>query len=152
MVSTGSISLLLGIWAKVIPVGSWEPHTSVALGLSSGYPQFPISHCYIFRFNFLTLCTSLLFLPYWIQPSSFPSPSSLPGFFFPLSQVIILFLLLSVEASVLWSSFLSFIWSVSCIMGIMSFWANIYLSVKGNAKTKKMKQRLKERPSRDHPT
>ena len=29
------------------------------LGLSVGYPQFPISHCYTPPFNFLTLCTSL---------------------------------------------------------------------------------------------
>jgi hypothetical protein len=34
------------------------------------------------------------------------------------------------EASTLWSSFfLSFIWSVNCILGIQNFWANIHLSV-----------------------
>jgi hypothetical protein len=33
------------------------------LGLFSGYPEFPIPHCYIFLFNFPTLYTSLLSLP-----------------------------------------------------------------------------------------
>jgi hypothetical protein len=34
------------------------------------------------------------------------------------------------ESSTLWSSFfLSFMWSVNCILGIQSFWANIHLSV-----------------------
>ena len=34
------------------------------------------------------------------------------------------------EVSILWSScFLSFIWSVNCILGILNFWANIHLSV-----------------------
>ena len=32
MVSTGSISPLLGILAKVIPIGSWEPLASLASG------------------------------------------------------------------------------------------------------------------------
>jgi hypothetical protein len=45
--------------------------------------------------------------------------------------VIILFPLLSrIEASTLWSSFfMSFIWSVRCILGILSFMPNIHLSV-----------------------
>jgi hypothetical protein len=45
--------------------------------------------------------------------------------------MIILFPHLSgTEASTLWPSFLlSFIWSVSYIVGILSFWANIHLSV-----------------------
>jgi hypothetical protein len=45
--------------------------------------------------------------------------------------VIILSPLLSrTEASTLWFSFfLSFTWSVNCILGIPSFWANIHLSV-----------------------
>ena len=39
------------------------------LGLSGGYPQFPIPHCYTPLFNFLTLCTS---------PPSPPIPDSSP--------------------------------------------------------------------------
>ena len=35
-------------------LGPWH------LGLSSGYPQFPIPHCYTPLFKFLTLCTSPL--------------------------------------------------------------------------------------------
>jgi hypothetical protein len=39
-------------------------------------------------------------------------------------------LLISTEASTLWSSFfLGFIWSVNWILGIPNFWANIHLSV-----------------------
>jgi hypothetical protein len=35
------------------------------------------------------------------------------------------------EISTLWSSlFLSFMWSVNCILSILSFWANIHLSVR----------------------
>jgi hypothetical protein len=33
------------------------------------------------------------------------------------------------EATRLWSSFLSSMWSVNCTLGIPSFWANIYLTV-----------------------
>jgi hypothetical protein len=40
------------------------------LGLSSGYPQFPIHHLYIALFNFLTLCTSP-------QSPSTPNPAPL---------------------------------------------------------------------------
>jgi hypothetical protein len=47
---------------------------------------------------------------------------------FPM--IILLPLLSRIEAYTLWSSlFLSFMWSVSCSMGILSFWANIHLSV-----------------------
>ena len=39
-------------------------------------------------------------------------------------------LLRRTKASTLWSSFfLSFMWSVNCILGILSFWANIHLLV-----------------------
>ena len=34
------------------------------------------------------------------------------------------------KAPTFWSSFLSFMWSVNCILGIQSFWANIHLSVR----------------------
>jgi hypothetical protein len=40
-------------------------------------------------------------------------------------------LLRRIEVFTLWSSFLSFMWFVNCILGIPSFWAraNIHLSV-----------------------
>jgi hypothetical protein len=39
-------------------------------------------------------------------------------------------LLRRTRVSILWSSFfLSFMWSVNCILGVMSFWANIHLPV-----------------------
>jgi len=61
------------------------------LGLSGGYPQFCIPHCYTILFNFLTLCTS---------PLSPPTPDFVPTFPFhllspilslPLPPLIILF-------------------------------------------------------------
>ena len=46
------------------------------------------------------------------------------------SMVILFPLLRRIEVSTLWSSFfLSFMWFVNCILGILSFWANIHLSV-----------------------
>jgi hypothetical protein len=43
---------------------------------------------------------------------------------------ILLPLLRRTKVSILWSSFfLSFIWSVNCILGTPSFWTNIHLSV-----------------------
>jgi hypothetical protein len=43
----------------------------------------------------------------------------------------LLTLLSKIEAPSLWSSFLlSFIWFVSCILGILSLWANIHLLVR----------------------
>jgi hypothetical protein len=38
-------------------------------------------------------------------------------------------LLRRIEVYTLWSSFLSFMCFAHCILGILSFWANIYLSV-----------------------
>jgi hypothetical protein len=38
-------------------------------------------------------------------------------------------LLRRIKVSTLWSSFLSFMCFANCILGILSFWANIYLSV-----------------------
>jgi hypothetical protein len=39
-------------------------------------------------------------------------------------------LLRRTEVSTVWFSFfLTFMWSVNCILGILSFWANIHLSV-----------------------
>ena len=59
-----------------------------------------------------------------------PSVSA-PHFVSVTPSMGILFpLLRRIEVSTLWSSFfLSFMWSVNCILGILSFWANIHLSV-----------------------
>jgi hypothetical protein len=103
------------------------------LAFFGGYPQFPIPHCYTPLFNFLTLCTSPPSPPI---PHPVPLFPPLPLFFLPspshpLPPMVILCPLLGrTEASTLWSSFfLSFIWSVSCIMGIPSFLSKIHLSV-----------------------
>ena len=79
MVSTDSPSPLLGISANLTPVGSWEPLTFLASETSfyGGYPQFPIPHCYIPLFNFLTLCISPT-SPLILDPVSPLSPSSYP--------------------------------------------------------------------------
>jgi len=118
---------------KVATTGSplcwvfWLSH----LGRSSGYPHFPIPHCYIFLFK----VNPLYFFP---APSNtwschpFSSPCYLhPRSPFPLPPLIILFLLLCrTEAATLWSSFfLSFMWFVNCILDIPNLWTNIYLSV-----------------------
>ena len=67
------------------PLGYDSLLLSWHLGLSSGYPQFPISHCYTPLFNFLTLCTSTL-SPLASDPAQLlPSPFSLPPKFFPPS-------------------------------------------------------------------
>ena len=118
----GVFQLMSSLWGPGRLLLSWH------LGLSGCYPQFPIPHCYTPLFNFLTLCTSPPSPPI---PDS-PFPSSLPPKFLPLLlPLIILFPLLSrTEASTLWSSFLlSFMWSVSCIMGIPCSLPNIHLSV-----------------------
>ena len=104
------------------------------LGLSSGYSQLSIPHCHISLFIFLTLRTSLLTFQYLILsplPFFHLPPISLPGPSLPLPPMIILFpLLCRIEAFTLCSSFfLSFIWSVNCILGIKNFWANIHLLV-----------------------
>ena len=68
----------------------------------------------------------------WSCPPSFPPPLlSHPDLSLLLPPMIILFPLLSeIEASLLGPSFLLwFLWSVSYIMGILNFLANIHLSV-----------------------
>ena len=48
---------------------------------------------------------------------------------FPFMSILF-HLLRRTEASTLWSSFfLSFMWSLNCILGSQNFWTNIYLSV-----------------------
>ena len=79
VVSTGSISPLLRISAKVITFGPWEPLTSLASGACSGYPQFLITHCYTFLFDFLASCTSFPSPPVPDTTSLLPPPPlSLP--------------------------------------------------------------------------
>ena len=66
------------------------------LGLSVGYPQFPIPHCYTPLFNFLTLCTSPQSppipdpSPFFLSPSLIPpkslSPSTSHDYFVPPSE------------------------------------------------------------------
>jgi hypothetical protein len=52
MVSTGSICPLLGISANVIAFGSWNLLLLWHLGLSSGFHQFSIPHCYrVYKFE-----------------------------------------------------------------------------------------------------
>jgi hypothetical protein len=59
----------------------------------------------------------------------FSSVSALHLVFITPSMSILFPLLRRIEVSTLWSSFLIFMWSVNCILGILRFWANIYLSV-----------------------
>jgi hypothetical protein len=103
------------------PLGPGSLLLSCHLGLSGGFLQF-IPHCYTSLFNFLTFCTS---------PPSPPTPDPAPSFSpppllfllspsYPLPPMIASFPLLSKsKAFTLWLSFfLSFIWSMSCIVGI----------------------------------
>ena len=103
-------------------LGPWH------LGLFSGYPQFPIPYCYTSLFNFLKNSMQFpVFLPHLLPyllllPFFLPCPLSLPDSSVTLPLVFILFpLLSSTEVSTLWSSFLGFIWSVNCIVGIRGF-------------------------------
>jgi hypothetical protein len=64
------------------PLGTGNLLLSWHLELSTGYPQFPIPHCWIPLFNFLTLCTSPCLLPHLILPTFSPPPP----LFFPSSQ------------------------------------------------------------------
>ena len=64
---------------------------------------------------------------YWMASLSVSAPNFVSvfppmGILFPLLR--------RTEISTVWSSFfLSFMWSVNCILGILNFWANIHLSV-----------------------
>jgi hypothetical protein len=124
---------LCGVLKLILsPLGPMSLLLSWHLGLSGCYPQSPPPHCYITLFNFLTLYTSFPSPPIPILPLFSPPPLLfLPSPSQPLLPLIILIPLLSrTEASTLWFSFLlSFMWSVSCIMGIPQSLPNIHLSV-----------------------
>jgi hypothetical protein len=128
MVSTHSSSTLMVILANLILFGSWESLDFLASG---DYPQVPISHCYMPLFKFLILCVSSPSCPITDSAPHFPLPLLCYSPSHPLPHMSVLFpLLRNIESSIFWSSFfLSFIWSVNCILGIASFVANIHLSL-----------------------
>jgi hypothetical protein len=130
MVSTDSLLPLLGI-SSLLDLGSLL--LSWHLGNAGGYPQVPISHCYTPLFKFLTLCISSQspLIPDPVPLFSHSPPLFLPSPSNPLSPVSILFpILRRTEAHTLWSSlFLSFMWFMNYILGSLSFWVDIHLSV-----------------------
>jgi hypothetical protein len=79
-----SLSPLLGISANAIPLGPVSLLLSWHLGISGGYPQFPIPRCYTPLFNFLTLCTSPL------SPPTTDPDTLLPLLFLSSSQAFFL--------------------------------------------------------------
>ena len=133
MVSTGSPSPLLGISAIVITVGSWEPLAFLASGTFwwlLPVPHPPLLHTSQFPdpLSVISIYSPICSWPIFPSPSS---PLFLLSLSYPQHPVSILFSFLRrTEASTLWSSFfLSFLWSVSCIVGIQSLLPNIHLSV-----------------------
>ena len=75
--------LSLLCWVFQLKSSLLGPGNVSLLGLYSGYPQFPISHCYTPLFNFLTLCTFSQSPPTSDPIPPFPStsfltPNSLP--------------------------------------------------------------------------
>ena len=115
----GLFQLKSSMWGPGSLLLSWH------LRLSGCYPQFPIPHCYIPLFNFLTLSVLLfLLLSYLILPLFFPPTILfLPTPSHPLFTLIIFFpLLRRTEVSTLWSYiFESVMWSVNCILDILSY-------------------------------
>ena len=96
------------------------------LGLSSVYPHSSLLHTSVQFPNLLYFCpvySHTLSCPLFVLfPFQVPPSLYFPWLFFPL--------LSRTEASTLGSLFfLHFIWSVSCVLGILIFLANIHLSV-----------------------
>ena len=61
---------------------------------------------------------------------AFPSGSAPPFVSKSPPRDILISLLRKMEVSTLWSSFfLAFMWSVNCILGMLSFWVDIQLSM-----------------------
>jgi hypothetical protein len=56
----GSSPLCCIFQLKTFPLSPGSLLIPWCLGLSRGYPQFPIPHLYIFLCDFLTICTSVL--------------------------------------------------------------------------------------------
>ena len=121
------------ITAKVSPIGFWEFYVSLEYGaIPSSYLQFLISPATYF---YSTTCPSVPFsclLQILVLIPLFP----LPPFFLPcplplLSPTIILFTTqCRTEASISgFPSFYTQVWSVGCIIGIVSFWVSIHLLV-----------------------
>ena len=110
------ILLLCAFWLKSSLLGPGSLSFLWCLGPSSGYSQFFISPCYIFLFDFLTLCISLSSPPVLDSVPLFPLPPvSLQGSSLPTHPLMILSPHPQswIEASTPWSStFLSFIWYV----------------------------------------
>lgn len=130
MDSTSSLSQLLGISSKAIPIETWE---SLTVQVSCKFLEGPPSPTYCSCMFPFTLWASLLSSPI-LDPASFsPSPPlSHPGPSFPLPPMIIFFPLLSgIEASTFGPfCLLRFLWSVGCILGFLNFLASIHLSVR----------------------
>ena len=86
------LPLLWKFWLESSLLGPQSLSFSWCLGPSRGYSYFLSPSCYIFLFDFLTLCTSLPSPP---VPDTFPlfRPPllSLPGPFLPPPPVMILF-------------------------------------------------------------
>ena len=107
-----SLHTFLHISAKVIPVGAWEPHISLVSGTLQWLSSISLPPCYIFSFDFLTLCIALqsppvpdtdthYYLPILSPRSPLPPPPSIT-LFSPQCRI---------EISILWYSlFLSSIW------------------------------------------
>lgn len=126
MVSKCSLSPLFSLSVNVILIGSREPLAFLWSATFWWMYTVPRLHCYIPPFEFLTLNFSLVFsliffitwsyAPFFLpllSPSQVPPSTSL-DYFVPL--------LSRNKASTLWSSIFSiFIWSVSCIVGTLSF-------------------------------
>ena len=120
-------------WLMSFPLSSGSLSFPRSLGLSRVSPHVHLhTAAYFYSFSWPSGLLSCLTPPYLIlAPISSHSPLSHPGPSIPLPPVIILFSLLSgIEVSSLGPSpLLSFIRSVSCIMVIGNFLANVQLSV-----------------------
>ena len=103
------------------------------LELSRGSSHLLPTHCYIFLLIHLATWKPFLLLPKPEPFSLFNLPFSSPTYDSPslwLQELFCSPLLSGIKASTLWTSLLlKFIWSMSCSMGILSFWNNINLSV-----------------------
>jgi hypothetical protein len=134
VVSSGSISPLLGISVNTILLGSWSLsyHWCLRLSCGSHEPHSPpLTATYFYSFPWPSRLRSCLFPCLILTPFIPPPILPHPGPSLHLAPMIILFSLLNrVEASTLLFSFLlSLIWLVSFIVVILSSWSNIHLSV-----------------------